>query len=241
MNSSQRPEFRTTQWSVVAAAIRDRSDAGDALAALCESYWQPLYAFIRRSGHAAQDAEDLTQGFFSVVLEKGYLAQADRDRGRFRTFLLAAVKNFLAKQRDREQAIKRGGGTTTLSLDFRSTEQRYLAEPIERWTAEALFEREWALALLSQVLEEIERTYQQDGKAELFRYLKPTLVGGTPAAPYSDIAKQLSTTTGAVKVAVHRLRKTYRRQLCEAISATVGAADDVESERTVLLNALHGS
>lgn len=224
---------------MVAAAIQDRGSAPEALATLCEAYWQPLYAFIRRSGHSPQDAEDLTQGFFSVALEKDYLAQANPEKGRFRTFLLAAVKHFLSKQRDHDQAVKRGGRDRIISYDFQSAEQRYQAEPVEHWTPEAMFEREWALALLAQVLEHLQGAYDRDGKADLFQYLKPTLVGGTPAAPYSEIAEQLDTTTGAVKVAVHRLRKTYRLKLCEAIAATVDV-DDIESERAILLKALHG-
>ncbi|MCA9178654.1 MAG: sigma-70 family RNA polymerase sigma factor [Planctomycetales bacterium] len=239
--ASQDGRFRTTQWSLVAAA-RDEEDPQSrlALSELCESYWQPLYVFIRRRGHSAADAEDLTQGFFHQLLEKNYLSQADRDRGRFRTFLLAAVKHFLANQAAKSGAQRRGGGHALLSLDFALAESNYRAEPVETWTPEALYERQWALTLLSNVVARLEQKYEQSGKGELFRWLKPTLTGGTPSSPYNEVARQLETTTGAVKVAAHRLRDAYRRELCDAIADTLSGDDDVESERVLLLRALAG-
>ena len=248
MESSHRsPNFHSTHWSVVAAARNAEHPAQDeAIASLCERYWQPLYAFIRRSGHARSDAEDLTQGFFTQLLDKNYLADADEQRGRFRTFLLAAFKNYVANQRAQQAAQKRGGAVQHVSiaaLDFERAETQYQSGRSDSWTPEALFERAWALSLLNDVLSQMEAEYEQEGKGALFAALKPTLTGGAPRGSYSELAEQLDTSTGAIKVAVHRLRKAYRLQLTKQIAATLGSdADETEvaSEQEALFRALLG-
>jgi RNA polymerase sigma factor (sigma-70 family) len=243
-----RVRFQTTSWSlVVAAAGGDRvtgaagEDASDALQQLCRDYWYPVYSFIRRSGSDRHRAEDLTQGFFATLLEKNFLADADRSRGRFRTFLLASVKHFIANERARAGAAKRGGQVRTFSIDFEQAERRYAVEPVEQWTAEAIYDRNWAISLLQNVLGSIEADYRLAGKGDLFAALSPTLPAGRGGESFAEIAQRLQTTSGAVKVAAHRLRATYRKKLVEAVAATLIANDDVDEERRVLLEAIAGA
>ncbi|HEV7406387.1 MAG TPA: ECF-type sigma factor [Chthoniobacteraceae bacterium] len=229
--------FATTRWSVVLGA-RDGSPAGDdALAKLCRTYWYPLYAFVRRQGHGAHDAQDLTQGFFARLLEKKDLAAVDRSKGKFRSFLLASMKHFLANEWDRARAQKRGGGLALISIDDAEAEGRYAHEAAEQSTAEQLFDRRWALTLLDQVLARLEAEMAAAGKRATFDALKFSLTGGQAAA-YEEIAHRLGTTEGALKVAIHRLRDRYRTLLREEIADTVGSAADVDEELRHLFSAL---
>jgi RNA polymerase sigma-70 factor (ECF subfamily) len=231
--------FRTTRWSLVLAA-RDRTspEARLALQELCEAYWYPLYAFIRRHGHLAEEAQDLTQEFFVRLLEKDFLALADQSRGKFRSFLMAACQHFLANERDRAQARKRGGGREFLSIDARAGESRYLAEPAHDLTAERLFERRWALMLLQHVLGRLREEFRQAGKGEQFEELKVFLTGEKSAGQYTQAAEAVRATPGAVRVAVHRLRRRYRELLREEIARTVNDPGQIEAEIRDLMTAL---
>jgi RNA polymerase sigma factor (sigma-70 family) len=215
-------EFGLTRWSlVVAAQDANAPDARQALTDLCAIYWYPLYAFIRRQGFAADRAEDLTQEFFTRFWENPCLAGVDPQKGRFRSFLLAVCKHFLANERDRERAQKRGGGHELVSLDFHLAEARYQVEPGHSLTAEKLFERRWALALLEEVLRRLRAEFEPTDKAALFERLKNLLTGEKPTATYRQIAQELGMSEGAVKVAGHRLRRRYRELLREEIARTV--------------------
>jgi RNA polymerase sigma-70 factor (ECF subfamily) len=231
--------FRTTRWSVVLAARDGPSpEARQALRDLCEAYWYPLYAFIRRQGHPAEEARDLTQEFFLRLLEKDFLALVDQSRGKFRSFLMAACKHFLANERDRARAQKRGGGREVLSLDAQAGESRYIAEPTHDLTAERLFERRWALLLLHRVLERLRDEWRRAGKGEQFETLKAFLTGEKPAGQYAEAAAALGATPGAVRVAAHRLRRRYRELLREEIARTVNDPGEVEAEIRDLIAAL---
>jgi RNA polymerase sigma-70 factor (ECF subfamily) len=232
-------DFATTRWSVVLAAGGGASpESEQALASLCEAYWYPLYAFVRRLGHQPDDAQDLTQAFFARVLEKGYLRAADPGRGRFRCFLLAALKHFLANERERARAHKRGGGRAVLPLDFQAGEQRYRLEPAHERTAGRLYERRWALTLLGQVLARLREEFARAGKAPLFDRLKAYLTGENASASYREVGAELGMSEGAVKVAVHRLRGRYRELLLGEIAQTVAAPEEVEEELLHLFEAI---
>jgi RNA polymerase sigma-70 factor (ECF subfamily) len=233
--------FATTHWSIVLAAAREgRPEARAALATLCETYWYPLYAYVRRLGHETEEARDLTQGFFAVLLEKRYVKAADRERGRFRSFLLTALKRFLSKERDRAHALKRGGKAGPISLDLGSGDGRYALEPSHDVTAEAIYERRWALTVLDGVIAELRQKYADAGKAGLFDRLKTFLTGEGGASPYEGVARELEMGEGAVKVAVHRLRRRYRDLLRAEIARTVADTEEVEDELRHLLAALQG-
>ncbi|HMC65784.1 MAG TPA: sigma-70 family RNA polymerase sigma factor [Gemmataceae bacterium] len=230
--------FATTHWSIVLAARdRDSPQAQDALASLCASYWYPLYAFIRRQGFTADQSQDLTQEFVARLLEKEFLGAVDREKGKFRSFLLAACKHFLANERDRERAQKRGGGRQGLSLDFNSADRRYGLEPVHTLTPERLFERRWALTLLDQVLARLRQESVEAGRQKVFDRLKVFLTGETGPA-YRQVAKELGMSEGAVKVAVHRFRERYRELLREEIGRTVAATEDIDGEIRDLFAAL---
>lgn len=230
--------FATTRWSLVLAAGRRASPEADrALAALCGTYWYPLYAFARRRGLDAEEARDRTQGFFARLLETEGLAAADRSRGRFRSFLLASFSHFLANEWDRRRARKRGGGRPTLALDFASGESRYGSEPSHDATPERLFERRWALALLDRALGRLEAEYRAAGKADLFDALRPALAGDR-GTPYAELAARLGTTEGAVKVAAHRLRGRCREAVRAEIAETVATEADIDDELRHLFEAL---
>ncbi len=201
-------------------------------------YWQPLYAFLRRSGHAATEAQDLVQEFFTTLLEKNYLEAADRERGRFRTFLLVMLKRFASKQREHDAALKRGGGTKTLSLDFAAAEQHCRQEPVETWTPEREYERRWALTLLDRVLTRLAAEYAERGRTELFERCRAFLTGDSGAPSYAETADALGMSEGAIKVTVHRLRQRYRDLLRDEIEQTVAAPEDVADELNHLLDAL---
>ncbi|MBI5772644.1 MAG: sigma-70 family RNA polymerase sigma factor [Verrucomicrobia bacterium] len=233
--------FAETHWSLVLTAARggDSTRAGDALAALCQTYWYPLYAFVRRQGHAPHDAQDLTQEFFARLLAKNWLADVNRERGRFRSFLLAAMKHFLANEWDKAQAQKRGGGEHNFfSLDAESAEGRYALEPADTATADKLFERRWALTLLDRVLARLKDEHDTPAKRAQFDALKGCLTGASASAPYAELAVKLGMSEGAVKVAAHRLRQRYRELLRAEIAATVGTAAEVDEELRHLFAAL---
>jgi RNA polymerase sigma-70 factor (ECF subfamily) len=233
---SPNPRFATTRWTLIAAAQRAAPEARAALADLCRAYWYPLYAYIRRRGHDAGAAEDLTQAFFTRLIEKDVLAVASPDRGRFRSFLLKACQHFLANEHERAQALKRGGGRV-VSLELGDAEGRYRLEPTHGQTPERLFERRWALTLLAQVLGRLRDEYDARGKGRLFEALKGQL-GGERTAAYAALGAELGLKEGAVKAAVHRLRKRYGELLRAEIADTVASPAEVEDEIRALFAAV---
>src|SRR5688572_15656047 len=220
--------FCTTHWSLVLAAGNDSTRARHALEELCQTYWYPLYAFVRRLGHSPHDSEDLVQAFFAQCLEKNYLGAADQGKGRFRSFLLIALKRFLANEWDKARTRKRGGATPPISLDALTAEQRYALEPPDRLSADRLFERRWALTLLENVLGRLRAEQEAAGRVEAFELLKDSLGGGD--TPYAELAARLGTSEGTVKVSVHRLRRRYRELLEAEIANTVASAGEVPEE-----------
>lgn len=231
----------TTRWSLVLAAGRG-SDTGSkrALATLCELYWYPVYAFVRRQGNSPDDAGDLTQAFFVRVLEKAYFRQASPDGGRFRSFLLACLRHFLSNERDRARTIKRGGPHPPLSLDMETAEGRYLIEPRDELTPEKIFDRRWALTLLDRALTRLRNEHVAGRKQDVFEALKGYLTGASEGIPYTDVASALGTSEGATKVAVHRLRRRFRDLLIEEVAETVLDRRDIDDEIRHLLDAVSG-
>jgi RNA polymerase sigma-70 factor (ECF subfamily) len=223
---------------VLAAGDPASPQAHEALATLCQTYWYPLYSYVRRQGHDPDHAQDLTQEFFARLLEKDFLGQIDRERGRFRSFLLAACKHFLANERDRARAQKRGGGRQPLSLDLRTAEDRYRLEPAHTATPDRLFERRWAITLLTEVLNQLRTEFAGTDRGPWFDRLKAFLTGEKAETSYQQTAAELGMTVGAVKVAVHRLRRRYRELLREEIARTMNAQDDVDEEIRHLFTAL---
>ena len=223
------PQFPATRWTlVVAAGDPHRKEARSALVDLCENYWYPLYAYLRRRGYSADQAQDLTQEFFVRVLEGRYLDRASPEKGRFRSFILTSLKFFVADEADRNRAQKRGGGTV-LSLEFSSGEDRYQREPAHDETPERIFERRWALSVLERVVERLRSEFIQHGRPEHFERLKVFLLGQSDA-PYAALAREMNTSEGALKVAIHRLRKRYRDLFRQEIADTVADPAEVESE-----------
>ena len=226
-----RQRFETTQWSIVLAAGHRSSPAGQrALAELCEKYWYPLYAYVRRRVPDAQEAQDLTQAFFAMLLDKNYVAEADPERGKFRTFLLSSLGHFLANQWDRTRAQKRGGDRVHLSLDFDDGERRFSQEPATRLTAERVYDRQWGLTLLSQVLSRLRGEYAAAGKMPLFAELEQYITPSEHTASYTKAGAKLQMRAGAVKVAVYRLRRRYGELLRAEIAQTVADPADVDDE-----------
>ena len=222
---------------MLAAGRRSLPASDQALAALCSAYWYPLYAYARRRLGNVHLAQDLTQEFFARLLEKNILAGAQQERGRFRGFLITAFKNFLANEGDKARAQKRGGGKVPLPLDFQAGDARYDLEPSHAWTPERLFERQWALALLEQVLTALRAEFVADGKETLFERLKGSLTGEAAIA-YAELAGELNMSEGAVKVAAHRLRKRYRELLRREVAQTVADPEEVDDEIRRLFEAL---
>ncbi|MBA4148131.1 MAG: sigma-70 family RNA polymerase sigma factor [Verrucomicrobia bacterium] len=230
--------FVTTHWSVVLTAGRHDTDRAHlALEKLCKTYWYPLYAYARRRGCNVEDAQDLTQGFFFALLRRNALAQVDRDKGKFRSFLLASMNHFMSDEWDKVRAQKRDGGIL-IPLDLASAETRYRQQPADALSPEKLFEKRWAMTLLEQVYDDLRNDYAQEGKAELFEALRFSLMGERSQVPYADLAKRLGMNEGAVKVAVHRIRQCYRKRLRERIAETVATPDEIEDELRSLLRAL---
>jgi len=231
--------FATTHWSVVLAAGRPASPRyQQAMGTLCQTYWFPLYAYLRRQGYDSHQAEEYTQAFFARMLEKHGLRLADPKRGKFRSFLLAALKHYMANERDRAQAQKRGGGRKVLSLDFENAESQYALEPAHQLTPEKLFERSWALTVLNRTMAQLQAESASTNKQKLFDHLKVYLTGERSSVSYRDVAAELDMTEGAVKVAVHRLRQRYRELLRDEIAQTVAAEAQIDEEIRDLFAAL---
>jgi RNA polymerase sigma factor (sigma-70 family) len=230
--------FATTHWTVVLAAGQRSSPAAQhALEELCKTYWFPLYAYIRRRGYAKADAEDLTQAFFARLLEKNFLANLDSEKGRFRAFLLAALKHFLANERDKARTQKRGGGEAPLSLDWQTADTKFQVAATNEPSPDKAFDREWALALLAKVIERLQEECAADGKARLFGQLKMFLTAGKAESAQRDVAAALGLEEGAVRVVVHRLRKRYRQLLRDEIAHTLSDPAMVDEELRALFGA----
>jgi RNA polymerase sigma-70 factor (ECF subfamily) len=232
------PIFATTRWSLVLSAGQNDSTRGLAsLEQLCQSYWRPLYIYIRRRGHSEADAKDLTQAFFTWVIERNWFARADQQRGRFRSFLLTSASSFLANEWDKSRTLKRGGGQV-FSVPFTAADDGNTWTPTDRTTPEQSFEWRWALTLLDKVMNRLAADYEAQGKGELFNVLKPCLLGEREAQPYKILATKLNMTEGSVKVAVHRLRQSYRVLLRSEIADTVANPAEVDEELRHLFRVL---
>jgi RNA polymerase sigma-70 factor (ECF subfamily) len=234
------PVFVTTRWSVVLKASRDETTlARAAMEKLCQTYWYPLYAYVRRRGHSPEDAQDLTQEFFAQLIEHHAFASADPHRGRFRSYLLKAMDHFLISDWKHARAQKRGGvADKPLSLDLAAAQERFDLEPADHASPDRLFEKQWALTLLDEVLTRLESEYQRDGKRALFAALKRTLMGARESQPYASLATHLGLSEGAVKVAVHRLRKRYRQLIRDEIAHTLDPSQNIEEEMRYLFKAV---
>jgi RNA polymerase sigma-70 factor (ECF subfamily) len=232
--------FNTTHWSVVLAAGDDATSAAAvaALDELCRAYWFPLYAFVRRQGFNQHDAQDLTQEFLLRLMRRRDLARVGPEKGRFRSFLLAALKHFLINEWERARTLRRGGGQRLIELDAFDPEQRYCLEPLDLLTADRIYERKWALTVLERVLSRLKRELEDQGKGDHFERLKIFLSTDQPAESMASMARRLGLGEGAVKVAVHRLRVRYRELLRAEIARTVAAPSDVEDELRHLLQVL---
>ena len=235
----ERTLFLTTHWSVVLAAGRHTSpQADEALEVLCRTYWYALYAFVRRQGSSVTDAQDLTQEFFARFLDKKYIDRADPERGRFRTFLLACLKNFLANEWDRAQTLKRGAAYKTISWDEHVAENQFSAEPVAGVSPEDAFEKRWAGMLLEQVLLRLREEFAAAGKTEAFKSLKEFLWGAESSVSYADLSAQLGLNEGSARVAVHRFRQRYRELLRAGIADTVADPRDVDDELRYLISVI---
>jgi RNA polymerase sigma-70 factor (ECF subfamily) len=232
--------FVTTHWSVVIRAGRSEPQAHEALSQLCQTYWYPLYSFIRRQGKSPHDAEDLTQEFFARLLEKNYLAAAREEKGKFRTFLLTTLKRFLANEWDRQHAQKRGGFQPMVEIEAVLAESKFNSELAHNLNPDVLFERQWAITLLERVMKRLQKEYEQSGRDKLFEKLRGCLVKDDSAQPYAQIASGLNLTESAIKTAVHRLRTRYQELLRQEIGKTVATAADVEEELRQLFAAVGG-
>jgi RNA polymerase sigma factor (sigma-70 family) len=234
---SRGAEFRTTHWTLVMAAAQPGCDpARAAFAQLYTDYWYPLYAYVRRRGSTPAEAEDLTQGFFARLLEKEALGSLKRDGGRFRSFLLGALNNYLANEWDRARAQKRGAGMAPISLHAEEGETRYLVEPADGETPESAYERQWVFTLLERVTQALAREYADSGKERLFERLKPCLHSPRLAADYAALGMEFGLSEGAVKVAVHRMRQRYGELLRAEVTRTVSTPQEVEEEIRYLIS-----
>ena len=229
--------FATTRWSVVQTAKSADPQGREALSTLCQDYWHPIYAFIRRQGCGAEDARDLTQGYFLQLLEKGVLREVEPTYGRFRSFLLASVRHFLSDARDRERAVKRGGGRSTIPLDEAFAEESYRREPHTELTPEEIFERRWALTVIDRAVRRLREDSERRGKLGQFERLKQFLTGAG-SDTYRKAGADLGMTEDAVKVAVHRLRRRYGEMLRLEVEETVAHADEVDGEIRHLLEVI---
>jgi RNA polymerase sigma factor (sigma-70 family) len=237
----RRPAFVTTHWSVVLKASRnDTVSSQAAIEKLCQTYWYPLYAYVRRRGHSIEDAQDSTQEFFARLLEGRWVEDADRNKGRFRTFLLTALNRFLANEWDRARAMKRGGGVIAVPLDTEVAESRYCADTKNALEADRLYDRQWAMTLLEHALSRLEAEHQRLGKSADFAIISPALTAERGDIPYGTMAAQLGLSETATRMAVHRLRKRFREVFREEIAQTVADPNEVEEEIRYLLAALAG-
>jgi len=229
-------KFHTTHWSVVLAAGDAGSGAAEvALSRLCQTYWFPIYAFIRKRGHTPEQAQDLTQEFFAGFVEKNYVSKAARERGRFRVFLMTSVQNFLHNEHDRTQAHKRGGGQKLLSLDQRDAEERYSFEPVAETDPAKSFEQRWAATLLETVVNRLRAEFGEKNRDGLFESLQEHLWGDMESTPYSQLAERFGLTVANLKTRAHRLRKRYRELLREEIAHTVTKPGEVDDEIRYLM------
>ncbi len=236
--AAAQPLFATTHWSVVLAAAHEEApEAAAALERLCRTYWYPLYAYVRREGYSPADAQDLTQEFFARLLARNSLAQVGPQKGKFRSFLLAAMRHFLSDQRDRDCAAKRGGGVEVLSLDAQKAEESYRLEPVDRLDAEMIYERRWAMTLLKQALDRLRAESEAAGKAEWFDRLRG-FVAGESEATGAKVAAELGLTETAFRGAVHRLRQRYRALVREEIAQTVSDPNEIEEEIRYLITVM---
>jgi RNA polymerase sigma-70 factor (ECF subfamily) len=231
--------FATTHWSVVlAAGVPDSPDAQAALARLCQTYWYPVYCCVRRHGRSPEDAQDLTQAFFAKLIERKQISLADRERGRFRTFLLRSLENFLKNEYEKATSQKRGGGQEIVPLDVALAEDRYQSEPSTELGPEQLFERKWASTLINETMNHLRRELSVTGREELFDQLEPHLWGDDTSTPYSAIAAGLHMTVVAVRVTLHRLRSRYRALLREQIAHTIADPAEIDDEMRRLFQVL---
>ena len=237
--SSEAPRvFPNTRWSVVLAAKqRSTQESAAALEAICHAYWYPLYAYVRRCGQSPHDAQDLTQGFFCLLLEKNWLDSADRAKGKLRTFLIVALKNFMSKEWRRMSAQRRGGGLAHTAFDTTFAESRYAADG-QSLAPDETFDRQWALTLIDLTVSRLQAEFINEGKPEAFEALKGCLMAGRGTIDYAAVAKQLDLNEGAARVAVHRLRKRFREIYREEISQTLTKDEDVDTELQHLAAAL---
>ncbi len=238
-DGSENPRFATTQWSLIAAVgTQDATTARAAMEVLCQRYWLPLYLWLRRSGDSHEDAQDLVQAFLTEVIELRRIHHADPQRGRFRTFLLASLKNFRANFTRQQSSQKRGGATMTFSLDFDSAAVHWTHEPYHEQTPDVLFDRKWALRLIELSVDKLETLSHERGRGDLFKMVKPFLTGIGDDATYQTIAQQIGMTTGAVKVSVHRWREQLRATIREEIRQTVLTEEEIDRELDYLLEIL---
>lgn len=238
--TDRRDWFCTTRWSLVLAANHgsDGKQAAAAMQSLCETYWVPLYSYVRCRGYSADDAQDLTQEFFARLLAKNSMAAANPRCGKFRSFLLATLKNFLCDDWDKSRALKRGGAHLFCSLEFADGERTYELEPVNYVSPEQIYERRWALTLLAKVMNSLEQDYSRTGNEKLFAALRPCLIGERAAQPYASLAAELGTTESAIKSMVHRLRGRYRVLLRAEIASTLAAQNEVDEELGYLFEIL---
>ena len=233
--------FPTTRWTLVAtASAMNQPDAREALAQLCEAYWYPVYAFIRRKGHSADDAQDLAQGFFVQVLSGTFLDRADQGRGAFRAFLIHAIKYFLADAYDKTHALKRGAGKAALPFETPDGERRYQREPAHGETPERIFERRWAMAVLERAMDTIRQEFVRGGRLDHFQQLQPFLANQA-TVPYAQLAAKLEISESALKAGIHRIRKKYREALRAEVESTVASSEQVDAELRYLILALQGA
>lgn len=230
--------FATTEWSVVVAARGDSTEARAALELLCRTYWRPIFSFIRREGRGMEDAQDLTQGFFERLLERRDLEMVRKEKGRLRSYLLVALKHFLAHERRRANAIKRGGGKLHISLEEIAAREQSDPEPAEDLTADRIFERRWALTVLDHVLVRLEKIYKHDGREMLFHRFKDLLGDEANGKSQAEIASELQMSENAVKQAFFRFRRSYRDLLREEIARTVAVPGEIENELRYLISVL---
>ena len=243
MNGCEQPSdelpvgcFHTTHWTeVLAAGAENAPEAGEALARLCQTYWLPVYAFVRKRGHSPDRAKDLTQGFFGTFLEKNSVAKAVRERGRFRSFLMTSVENYLRNAHEREHAQKRGGGRPLVSLDDLNAEGRYLAEAADELDPAREFELRWALTILQRVMHRLREEYMEGGRGDLFDALQAHLWGDAESVPYPQMAERFRLTVANVKTTAHRLRRRYRELLREEIAQTVAQPGEIDEEIRCLM------
>lgn len=228
-------DFRTTHWSLVlTAGEKTSARSAEALETLCRTYWYPLYAYIRRKGHSPEDAQDLVQGFFARLLRNKSFVGADREKSKFRTYLLGALNHFLADEWDKARAEKRGGGDTILSFDDENAERRYLQEPSSDLTPEKVFDRRWSMTLLDQALKRLREEFTAAGKVRHFELLKGFLTSEAAAGAYDGIAAELQTTPNTVAASVRRLRHRYRELVRAEVAQTVNSASEVDEELRAL-------